>query len=63
MSSNKIKKTIMLIHGEEDNNSGTLNMQVFIKENLMVQTYRSNYLKIIILSICRNYSFLFILSG
>jgi dipeptidyl aminopeptidase/acylaminoacyl peptidase len=42
MSANKIKKPILLIHGEEDNNSGTLNMQVFIKENLMVQTYRSN---------------------
>ncbi|KAL3604434.1 hypothetical protein D5086_005293 [Populus alba] len=27
MSANKIKKPILLIHGEEDNNSGTLNMQ------------------------------------
>jgi dipeptidyl aminopeptidase/acylaminoacyl peptidase len=30
MSANKIKKPILLIHGEEDNNSGTLTMQVFI---------------------------------
>jgi hypothetical protein len=28
MSANKIKKPILLIHGEEDNNSGTLTMQV-----------------------------------
>ncbi|PNX55014.1 putative glutamyl endopeptidase chloroplastic-like, partial [Trifolium pratense] len=27
MSANKIKKPILLIHGEEDNNSGTLTMQ------------------------------------
>ncbi|KAL5060694.1 hypothetical protein RYX36_032298, partial [Vicia faba] len=29
MSANKIKKPILLIHGEEDNNPGTLTMQVF----------------------------------
>ncbi|CAI0469763.1 unnamed protein product [Linum tenue] len=29
MSANKIKKPILLVHGEEDNNSGTLTMQVF----------------------------------
>lgn len=29
MSANKIKKPILLIHGEEDNNSGTLTMQVY----------------------------------
>lgn len=28
MSANKIKKPILLIHGEQDNNSGTLTMQV-----------------------------------
>lgn len=28
MSANKIKKPLLLIHGEEDNNSGTLTMQV-----------------------------------
>lgn len=28
ISANKIKKPILLIHGEEDNNSGTLTMQV-----------------------------------
>jgi dipeptidyl aminopeptidase/acylaminoacyl peptidase len=28
MSANKIKKPILLINGEEDNNSGTLTMQV-----------------------------------
>lgn len=28
MSANKVKKPILLIHGEEDNNSGTLTMQV-----------------------------------
>lgn len=28
MSANKIKKPILLIHGEEDNNPGTLTMQV-----------------------------------
>lgn len=28
MSANKIKKPILLIHGEEDNNTGTLTMQV-----------------------------------
>lgn len=28
MAANKIKKPILLIHGEEDNNSGTLTMQV-----------------------------------
>lgn len=28
MSANKIKKPILLIHGEEDSNSGTLTMQV-----------------------------------
>ncbi|KAJ0975576.1 hypothetical protein J5N97_017541 [Dioscorea zingiberensis] len=28
MSANKIKKPILLIHGEEDNNSGTLTMQI-----------------------------------
>lgn len=30
MSANKIKKPILLIHGEEDNNPGTLTMQVCI---------------------------------
>ncbi|PKI48186.1 hypothetical protein CRG98_031451 [Punica granatum] len=28
MSANKIKKPILLIHGEEDNNPGTLTMQI-----------------------------------
>lgn len=28
MSANKIKKPILLLHGEEDNNPGTLTMQV-----------------------------------
>lgn len=28
MSANKIKKPLLLIHGEEDSNSGTLTMQV-----------------------------------
>ena len=28
MSANKIRKPILLVHGEEDNNSGTLTMQV-----------------------------------
>lgn len=28
ISANKIKKPILLIHGEEDNNPGTLTMQV-----------------------------------
>ncbi|KAI3791019.1 hypothetical protein L2E82_04549 [Cichorium intybus] len=28
MAANKIKKPILLIHGEEDNNSGTLTMQI-----------------------------------
>lgn len=29
MSANRIKKPILLIHGEEDNNPGTLTMQVY----------------------------------
>lgn len=33
MSADKIKKPILLIHGEEDNNPGTLTMQVIINFN------------------------------
>ena len=33
MSANKIKKPILLIHGEEDNNPGTITMQVIITSN------------------------------
>lgn len=42
MSANKIKKPILLIHGEEDNNSGTLTMQVIQRALVLgLQLYNS----------------------
>ncbi|PHU30573.1 putative glutamyl endopeptidase, chloroplastic [Capsicum chinense] len=42
MSANKIKKPILLIHGEEDNNPGTLTMQLqFNKKKLLGDEARS----------------------
>jgi hypothetical protein len=63
MSANKIKKPILLIHGEEDNNSGTLTMQVFIYKKFMVLSSFANYINLIGLSISRNYSILYILTS
>lgn len=37
MSANKVKKPILLIHGEEDNNPGTLTMQV--REELLPELF------------------------
>jgi hypothetical protein len=65
MSANKIKKPILLIHGEEDNNSGTLTMQVFIYIYIkfMVLTSCADYINLIGLSISRNYSIFYILTS
>lgn len=45
MSANKIKKPILLIHGEEDNNSGTLTMQV-IQRALVLGLHLYNFVSV-----------------
>jgi predicted alpha/beta-fold hydrolase len=36
MLADRIKKPILLIHGEDDNNSGTMTMQVHSSSHLMI---------------------------
>lgn len=39
MLADKVKKPLLLIHGEEDNNSGTLTMQVCFKLPFLATCY------------------------
>ena len=45
MLADKLKKPILLIHGEEDNNAGTLTMQVRFSNSMSCSASKNWYLQ------------------